>query len=73
MGDEDKYFWADLWGELGLEIGGNNVWCLVIVVILWDFEEQRGRGRFKIIILGGRKLKSARNQFFWGRWVLTMS
>ena len=40
---------------VGIVVGGNYVWCLVIIFIfqifsyLWDLEEQRGKGSFKVI------------------------
>ena len=34
-------------------IGGNYVWYLVIVVIIWDLQEQRGGGHFKVFIWHG--------------------
>ena len=51
---------------MGLELGGNYVWCLVIVAMFVGFGgEER---RFKVIIWGGKvSHKVWCDQFLWGR------
>ena len=57
---------------VGLVVGGNYIWCLVIVVIfVGSAGAKRWGGLFKVIIWGGNaSLKDG--QFLWGRGFLIM-
>ena len=44
------------------KVRGNYLCCLVIVVIFWDLEEQRGRG-FKVIIRRKEEKPQTRGTF----------
>ena len=60
---------------VGLVVGGNYIWCLVIVVIFVGSAGAKrwrgGGGLFKVIIWGGNASHKDR-QFLWGRGFLIM-
>ena len=70
MASED---WLEVW-FVGLVVGGNYVWCLIIVVMFMGFGQVAGkkyRGSFKIINWGGNA-SHKRGAIFIERWSLTM-
>ena len=56
---------------VGLVVGRNYVWCLVIVVIFMGFGGAKGWGRFKSIIWGDNA-SHKKGKFLWERGVLIM-
>ena len=58
---------------VGLVVGGNYAWCLVIVVIFMGFKgaKESGEKSFKVIISGGNA-SHKEGQFLWERGVLIM-
>ena len=51
-------------GFVGLVVGGNYVWCLVIVVICMGCGGVKRQGSFKVIIWGGNS-SHKEGQFLW--------
>ena len=56
---------------VGVVVGGNYVWCLVVVVIFMGFEgpKESGGESFKVIIWRGNA-SHKEGQFLWERGVL---
>ena len=51
---------------MGLVVRGNYVWCLLLVIILWDLEDQKGVvGCFRVIIWGGTANRKEAGLFIW--------